>query len=158
MKKNMILAMVVITVLGMTAAWAGPSEVGAPGTAAVNDINLKINKYCSVAVGVAELTVVDPIAGTANANATCSVATNFNAVIEPEIEPATGYTTDEGEKPDWVWVATIGGNPTKDVAAGQTSETAVNVALSGVALKDVNIPSFTKVATLTVTISEDIEG
>ena len=151
MKKYMLLAMVMMMVV-CGSAWAATSASGAPGTNATNDIELKIDKYCSVAVGKAQLQVTNPITGTANANATCVVAANFNAKITPTIDTATGYTLTE--KPNWVWTPTIGGDAEKYILAGQTSETDVNVALAGVALSDVNIASYTKVATLTVTISE----
>jgi len=149
MKKSMLLAMVVVGLLGGS-AWAA---VGGIGTDDTGDVELKIDSYCSVVVGDAAITVADPLTGTANAEATCVVTANFAATITPTVVAFTGYTTAVGEKPDWVWTPTIDSVASKNVAAGVESITPVNVALSGVDLTDAVIGTFTKVATLTVTIT-----
>lgn len=129
-------------------AWAA---VGGIGTTDSGDVGLEINPYCSVVVGDAVLEVTDPLTGNANGDATCVVTANFAAVITPTVATFTGYTATE--KPNWVWTPTIGAADHIDVAAGVESTTAVNVAISGVALTDAVIASSTKVATLTVAIT-----
>ena len=147
MKMNMLLAAMVFGFLGGS-AWAATGGIGMYDA---GDVGLEINPYRSVVVGDADLEVTDPLTGTANADATCVVTANFAAVITPTVTTFTGYTLTQ--KPNWVWTPTIAAEASKDVAAGVESTTAVNVALSGVALTDAVIASSTKVAVLTVTIT-----
>jgi hypothetical protein len=147
MKNHMLLTMLMVGLFGGS-AWAA---AGGIGTHAVSAIVMKIAPYCSVAVGEAQVHVTDRLAGAADANVTCVVTANFAAIVTPTIITFTGYTVTE--KPNWVWTPTIGAADHKDIAAGVESTTPVNVAISDVALTDTVISSWTKVATLTVTIT-----
>jgi hypothetical protein len=109
--------------------------------------------YCSVEVGDVHITITDPIAGTANANATCVVTANFPATITPTVEAETGFENPANNH--WVWIAKIDGNASKDIPPDEESVSPINVAVSGVTLSDPAILTFTKVATVTVTITED---
>jgi hypothetical protein len=156
MKKYMLLTMVVMAMVCGSAYAAGTShEHGASGTAAVNDVTLLIDNYCSVQIGTAALHMTNPETGTANADATCAVTANFAAIITPTVATFTDYTLTE--KPDWVWTPTITAASHAHVAAGVLSSDVVNVALSGVALTDAPILTTpVKVAVLTVTITADV--
>ncbi len=149
MKTYMLIAAIMMAMV-CGSAWAA---VGGIGTHQASDVKVTIDPYCSVVVGDAAIAVTDPLTGTANADATCVVTANFAATITPTVATFTGYTLTQ--KPNWVWTPTIGGEASKDILRGVESTTAVNVALSGVALTDAVIAESTKVAVLTVTITED---
>ncbi len=156
MKKNMLFVMAVMAVAGGSAWPAGTAyEQGGSGTAAVNDITLVIEKYCSVDLGTANLVInagkwnTATMTAEANADATCLVQSNFAATITPVIVKTGGY-----DKSAWTWTPTIDGKDHKDIIAGATCSTVVNVALSSVALKDAPVLTTpAKVAVLTVTIT-----
>ena len=131
MNTHMLLTMLLVGLLGGS-AWAQ-------------------EPYCSVVVGDVEITVTDPIAGTANADATCVVIANFAATITPTIEAEAGYENPANN--NWIWTVTIAGGASKDIAPDEESTSPINAAVSGVDLSDPAIASNTKVATLIVTIT-----
>jgi hypothetical protein len=146
MKTSMLLTTVLVGLLGGL-AWAA---TGPPGTSDTGDVNLRIDPYCSVVVDDAVITVSDPLTGAANAYAACTASANFAAIITPAIVAEEGY---ENTDNDWMWSGTIASGASKTIEADEESTDAVNVAVSGVDLTDAVIGSFTKVATLTVTIT-----
>jgi hypothetical protein len=108
---------------------------------------------CSVSIGDVQITVTDPVAGNGSANASCQVITNFPATITPTVEPAEGFKNPANNH--WVWTATINGQRSKEILPEVESDSPINVTLSGVTPSEPAIASFTKVATLIVTITAD---
>ncbi len=108
---------------------------------------------CSVEVGPVEINMTDPFSGAANANASCVVVTNFAAIITPTVEAEAGFKNPANNH--WVWSATIDGKASKKLAPNEESVAPITVGLSGVTLSDPVLTTPTKVATLTVTITED---
>jgi len=108
---------------------------------------------CSVSVGEVQITVTDPVAGVGSGNATCLVIANFPATVTPTIEPAEGFKNPANNH--WVWTATIDGQRSKEITPEEESVSPVCVSLSGVTPSDPAIGTYTKVATLVVTITAD---
>ena len=111
------------------------------------------DQQCSVAVGDVHITITDPNAGTASADATCAVVANFPATITPTVKAEAGFKNPADNH--WVWTATIDGKAFKNIVPNEESVSPINVTVSGVTLSDPAFASPTKVATITVTITED---